>query len=105
MNYLAENKSSKVPVTEEDCKKLFQNIRKYKPKVVILLHSKVIKWFVEKYLGIKKIKEHGYLGKLIDECNTIFYNVPFPHGSKIPSSKKIELYKEIKEFLLKNSNC
>ena len=103
VNFLAESKSSKVPVTEEDCKELLRNIRKYKPKVVILLHSKVIKYFVKKHLN--KDARRGCLGNLVDGCNTIFYYAPFPHGNSIPSTEKIELYKEIKEFLLENSNC
>ena len=104
VNFLAESNSSQVKPTEEDCKKLLQNIRKYKPKVVILLHSKVIKYFVKKHLK-NKDAQRGYLGKLVDGCNTVFYNVPFPHGNSIPSNEKIELYKEIKKFLLENSNC
>lgn len=103
VNFLAKSDSSQVKPTEEDCKKLLQNIRKYKPKVVILLHSKVIKHFVKKHLE-NKDAQRGCLGKLVDGCNTVFYYVPFPHSS-IPSSEKIELYKEIKEFLLENSNC
>lgn len=102
VNFWAESDSSEVKPTEEHCKELLQNIRKYKPKVVILLHSKVIKHFVKKHLN--ENARRGYLGKLLDGCNTVFYNVPFPHGNSIPSSEKIELYKEIKD-LLEKYNC
>lgn len=98
VNYLAESNSSKVRPTIKNCIELEQNILEYKPKIVILMHSKVIKYFVKNYKGKYKV-EYGCLGKLIDGCNTIFYNVPFPHGNAIKSEMKVELYKEIKERL------
>lgn len=97
VNYLAESKSSKVKPTVQDCLNLEQSIVKYKPKKVVLLHHKVIKEFVKKYLH--KPVSRGYLGKLIDNCESVFYNIPFPHGNKIKKEIKIELYKEIKETL------
>lgn len=98
VNYLAESNSSKVKPTEQHCKNLEQNILTYKPKKVILLHSKVIKYFVTKYLH-KPVVEYGCIGKLIDNCESLFYNVPFPHGNAITSEIKVELYKKIKETL------
>lgn len=98
VNYLAESNSSKVKPTEQHCKNLEQSIVKYKPKKVILLHSKVINHFVTKYLH-KPVVGYGCLGKLIDNCESVFYNVPFPHGNAITSETKVELYKKIKETL------
>lgn len=98
VNYLAESDSSKVKPTMQNCKDLEQNILKYKPKKVILLHSKVVKQFVEKYLKKGSI-QYGKLGKLISNSDTVFYNVPFPHGNAIKTEIKIELYKEIKDSL------
>lgn len=98
VNYLAESNSSKVKPTLQNCVELEQDILKYKPKIVVLMHSKVFKFFVEKYKG-SYYKGYGCLGKLIDGCDTIFYNVPFPHGNSITSEVKIALYKEIKKGL------
>lgn len=96
-----------VEPTEEDNNNLKQMIIEYSPKVAVLLHSKVRERFVKEYLGKENVKGHGCFGKLIDGCCTIFYSVPFPHNNeKLYSAEmKIELYKEIKEFLLENSNC
>lgn len=98
VNYLAESDSSLVKPTIKNCIDLLQTVIKYEPKVVVLLHSKVIKYFVKNYLG-KKSVEYGNLGKLIEGCDTVFYNGPFPHGNAITSEVKVELYKQIKENL------
>ena len=75
-----------------------QTIINYEPKVVVLLHSKVVKHFVRGYMEKKGVK-YGNLGKLVEGCNTVFYNIPFPHGNAITSEVKVELYKQIKETL------
>lgn len=98
VNFLAESNSSVVKPTEKNCIDLMQTIITYNPKVVILLHSKVIKHFVVKFLGKTEI-EYGNLGKLINGCDTIFYNVPFPHGNAITSDFKVKLYKQVKNEL------
>lgn len=100
VNYLAESNSSKVKPTYQNCVELEQYILKYEPKIVVLMHSKVFKSFVEKYKKIK-IYDNKYrcLGKLIDGCDTVFYNVPFPHGNSKTSEEKVALYKEIKNRL------
>lgn len=98
VNYLAECNSSVVKPTYENCENLMHTIVKYAPKVVVLLHSKVIKYFVKGYLGKGNVK-YGNLGKLLAGCDTVFYNVPFPHGNTITSDVKIGLYKQIKEML------
>ena len=98
VNYLAESDSRKVNPTREHCKDLMQTILEYKPKVVVLLHGKIIKHFVKGFLG-KEDVEYGNLGKLIDGLDTVFFNVPFPHGNPITSEAKVELYKQIKDTL------
>ena len=98
VNYCDESDSRKVNPTRENCKELMQTILEYKPKVVVLLHGKIIKRFVKGFLG-KEDVEYGNLGKLIDGLDTVFFNVPFPHGNPITSEAKVELYKQIKETL------
>ena len=77
---------------------LKQTIINYKPKVVVLLHGKVIKRFVKDFLGRKDVG-YGNLGKLIDGSDTVLFNVPFPHGNAITSETKVELYKQVKKTL------
>ena len=99
VNYHAESDSRKVRPSDHNCEVLVQTIIRCKPKVVVLLHNKVIKHFVKKYLRKKDVVEYGNLGKLIDGCDTVFFNVPFPHGNAITTETKVELYKQIKETL------
>lgn len=54
--------------------------------------------FVKEYLG-KSVVKYGNLGKLIEGCDSLFFNVPFPHGNTITSDVKVEMYKQIKETL------
>ena len=98
VNYHAESDSRKVRPSRQNCIDLKQTIIKHKPKVVVLLHSKVVKHFVKGLLGKQNV-EYGNLGKLIDGCDTVFFNVPFPHGNAITTETKVELYKQIKETL------
>ena len=41
------------------------------------------------------------MGKLLANCDTIFYNIAFPHGNSIPDEEKIKRYKEVKELISK----
>ena len=100
---VAESDSSKVEPTYKDCENLEKDILKYKPKVVVLLHSKVIKCFVKEYLtGKKYTANYGKMGQLLERkgCNTMFYYVAFPHGNNISGEKKVAKYKEIKKYIL-----
>ena len=101
---VAESDSSKVEPTDNDSIQLEKDILKYKPKVVVLLHSKVIKCFVKKHLrtGKKYTANYGKMGQLLERkgCNTMFYYVAFPHGNNISCEKKVARYKEIKKYIL-----
>lgn len=100
---IAESNSAKIKPKQTDLIRLENVIIAYKPKTTILLHSKVLKKFVD-YLGyIVPESNTGKLGKLIENCDTTFYNIAFPHGNTITSESKIDKYTELKEFLsLKN---
>ena len=98
INFHVESDSRAVNPTIQNCMDLKQTIINNKPKVVVLLHSKVIKRFVKDFLGKENVK-YGNLGKLVDESDTVFFNVPFPHGNAITSEAKVELYKQVKETL------
>jgi len=100
---IAESDSRKIEPTDQDCKRLERDIRKYKPKTAILLHGKVTKTFLP-YLGIKPVRaNYGRIGQIIENCPTMFYSIAFPHGNNIPSIKKVEKYKEVKDYLLRNN--
>lgn len=99
---IANSDSSEVNPTEDDCEKLKQTILKYKPRVAIILHGKVLRKFVFGYLKAKKCPSNsGNMGKLLKDCDTIFYNIAFPHGNAIPDENKIKRYEEIRELILK----
>lgn len=101
VNFLAQSNSSEVKPTIQNCIELYETVKKYEPKTVVILHSKVAKFFLKRYLHISNV-EYGCLGKLINDCNSVFYNIPFPHGNAITSEFKVELYKKLKENLTKS---
>ena len=95
----AESNSTKVNPKNSDCIRLENLIKEYSPKSVILIHKKVLKKFI-RYLGyVVPESNTGKLGKLIENCDTTFYNIAFPHGNIITNESKIQKYSELKEFL------
>ena len=97
---IAESDSSKIKPSISDFKRLKSTIIKYNPKVVILLHSKVVRNFTSNlYMPFPK-SNSGKMGYLIDGCPSFFYNIAFPHGNIIRSNCKIKRYKEVKEFII-----
>lgn len=97
---IAESDSQKIKPTQQDCLRLRDLISKFRPKSVILLHSKVIKAFLS-FLGHDiPPANSGLLGELIPHCPTRFFNIGFPHGNTIPSSEKVAQYQKVKEFLM-----
>lgn len=104
VTHIANSNSSDVKPTQEDCAEMEQTILKYKPRIAIILYSKVLKIFAFKYLKITKCSSNsGNMGKLLESkgCNTIFYNIAFPHGNAITDEEKIKWYKEVKELIFK----
>ena len=98
---VAESDSRKIKPTNDDCRRLEKEIRKYRPKATILLHGKVTKTFLP-YLGNNPVRaNHGQIGKIMVNCPTMFYSIAFPHGNNVPSADKVKKYKEVKYYLLK----
>lgn len=90
---IVQSNSSSVRVNIEDCVRLKNIIIEYSPKIVVIMHSKVLDKFIFRYLNIEKqISNSGRMGKLIQDCDSIFYNIAFPHGNKIKKERKIENY-------------
>lgn len=85
--------------SDDDCKYLKEKIKKNAPKVVVFLHSKVKKSFLA-YMGVKFDKnKYGKIGRIIENCSTMFYVVPFPIDSHHDKETKIGYYKAIKGYL------
>lgn len=100
---LAESNSGKITVKKDDCKILIDTIINIKPRVVVLLHQKVVKNIMT-YLGLVEPEANiGQLGTIINNCNAMFYAIAFPHGNTILSSEKINNYKKVKDYLETNS--
>ena len=93
---LVETSSQKVRPTNDHVNNLKDDIYKYKPKNAIIIHSKV-----KKMLGISKGMKAGYIGDILRNkgCETNFFLVPFPHHNTIKQDIKINLYKDIKDFI------
>lgn len=100
---IAESNSAKIKPKHSDLVRLENVIKEYKPKTVILLHGKVLKKIVG-FLGyVVPESNTGDLGKLIENCETNFFNIAFPHGNTITSERKIKRYSELKEYLKNNT--
>lgn len=96
---IAESDSSKIKPTTQDCGRLKSVIIKCKPRVGILLHSKVLDSFIP-YIGHQVPQSNsGKMGKIIKDCETVLFNIAFPHGNTIKSIDKIKQYKEVINYL------
>ncbi|MFZ2286789.1 MAG: uracil-DNA glycosylase family protein [Bacteroidales bacterium] len=101
---IAESDSSKIKPTYSDCMRLRDTIRELNPKTVVLLHGVVLKKFLN-FLGYDIPKANsGRLGKLIENSNSYFFNIAFPHGNAITSEEKVKRYMELKTEIEKVNN-
>ena len=99
---IAESNSSVIKPKISDCERLQNEIIKYKPKVCILLHSKVLDNFIP-YLGKSVPKSNfGKMGKIIKGCDSMIFNIAFPHGNTIKSIDKVRQYKDVINYLENN---
>jgi G:T/U-mismatch repair DNA glycosylase len=94
--YRVETDSNSVRVTKENVSLLLGKIRVYNPKNVCIIHSKV-RAEIEKEIGIRI--SYGANGKLLDNCETVFYCNYFPNGNNIPTAEKLRIYRLIKDKL------
>lgn len=93
---LAETNGGLVQVKNEDVALMIERIIKFKPKIVCILHSKIMKSFA-RFTRIDLI--YGYNGKLFDNSDTLFFCNYFPNGNNISSDRKVNIFKEIREKL------
>ena len=101
VTHIAESNSTKVEPTIADCKALQDVILQYKPLTVVILHSKVLKEFVSSFIGARRYPSNsGKMGRLLKGCNSVFYNIAFPHGNGISDVDKIKRYQELKNDIL-----
>lgn len=98
---IAESDSRKIKPTQRDCVRLRDSIDDFKPKAVVLFHGLVLKKFLT-FLGYNIPKANsGRLGKLIENSNSYFFNIAFPHGNAITSKEKVRRYVELKNDIEK----
>jgi len=97
---IAESDSNKIKPKKEHCDNLINSIIKYNPKVVILLHGKVLKYFLRHLDVNKPVINSGNLGNILKGCDSLFFNIAFPHGNTIPKGEKVEMYKEVYRYLM-----
>jgi len=98
---IAESDSRIIKPSDADCERLKNDIVKYEPEAVILLHGKVLCSFLG-YLDVDIPESNsGKMGKLIKGCDSMFFNIAFPHGNAISSDLKIARYREVVDYLKK----
>ncbi|WP_185903654.1 uracil-DNA glycosylase family protein [Hathewaya massiliensis] len=96
-----ETSSKKVKVSEEHIKSLIGKIIEYKPKTVCIIHSKIKNKFnrVNDFRKLEDINDYGNYGKLLKECNSVFFMQYFPNGNSISKEMKLKIFGEIRESL------
>ena len=96
---IAESNSAIIKPSYYHCERLINDISRYKPETAIILHSKVLKIFLN-YLD-KPLPESnsGISGKIINGSDTMFFNIAFPHGNAISADEKVKRYIEVIEYL------
>lgn len=100
----AESDSKKIKPKLSDCENLAVLIHDISPKVVILLHRKVVKYFLDYVNSPLPSTNHGQIGNIIPGCTTMFFYIAFPHANSIPSIAKVENYKQVKQYLISINN-
>lgn len=73
------------------------DIRKYRPRFVVLLHSKVRDSLAD-FLQLRLSASYGRLGRWVSSVPSEFFAVPFPHGNAISAEEKVQVYHEIVRF-------
>ena len=96
----AESDSKKIKPKHSDCENLAVLIHDISPRVVILLHSKVVKYFFDYVNYPLPPTNSGRIGNIIPGCTTMFFYIAFPHGNAIPSKTKVDNYKQVKQYLI-----
>lgn len=100
MTDIAESDSGEVEPNVSHCERLMKEIKKFEPNVVILFHNKLQRIFLP-YLGETYISANiGQIGKIMDNCPTMFFSIAFPHGNNISTKAKVEKYRAVKAYLL-----
>jgi len=100
---VAESDSGTVKPTREHCEGVIRQIKKYRPRAVVILHSKVAA-ALSAFLGVALPLSGPRLGRLIPTINSEFFRVSFPHGNSVPAESKIIAYKEVREWLEAGTN-
>jgi hypothetical protein len=96
---IAESNSSQIKPSSKDCETLSVLVQRLSPKVAILLHRKVVEYFVP-FVGYPLPPTNsGQVGAIIANCPTMFFDIAFPHGNAISTQDKITQYQKVKHYL------
>jgi G:T/U-mismatch repair DNA glycosylase len=96
----AESDSKKINPSVNDVKRLINVIEKYKPKIAVILHGKVLLHLFNYLSKAKPTSNQGFVGEILLNSDTLFYAIAFPHGNAISSDKKIKNYRLIHKRLM-----
>ena len=91
VHHKVETKSSNVKPTDEDFNRIINIINTQKIKILVLMHSSVIKYFEKKEI-IEKSNEYGFVGNFKE---TKIFKVPFPTGSSLSKDFIVNQYSKI----------
>lgn len=96
---IVQTDSGKVRVTRLHVGALLEDIRKYEPRFVCVIHSKVRDELNKKYVGLTKPLIYGICGKLLAGSSSCFVMNWFPNGNTIPDEKKIQIFRQLRDAL------
>lgn len=94
---MLETNSGKVKVKQYHIDNLINKIQELNPRIVCIIHAKV-RDEINKSLSRPMI-DYGKCGKLIDGCDSIFFQNYFPNGNNISDSTKIKIFQQMKELI------
>lgn len=95
---IAESDSTVMNPTDADCMRLVGEIAQFRPRAVILMHSKA-RVALARFLVMPNEVGEGLLGRWLNGVDSEFFAVPFPHGNAIRTEHKVKLYSDVAAYL------
>ncbi len=93
-----ETNSARVKPNQRHVEKLFTYIRKFQPRFVCVIHSKV-RDTLNRHPDFSGRLRPGTCGKLLRKSDSVFVFNYFPNGNNIPDNKKIEIFRTLRDAL------
>lgn len=95
---LVETNSSKVHPTKEHVKALVKQIRKHKPRLVCVIHSKV-RDALQRHGKLKTDLTYGNCGAVLRGCQSCFFVNYFPNGNNVSDRRKLQIFCALRKAL------